>query len=60
MIFRAFLGSTPATAAPPKLITARNSSHYDYRATGPDSCPPLQGECRRFDPVSAHQIKTVA
>ncbi|MDB6158094.1 MAG: hypothetical protein JWO04_1800 [Gammaproteobacteria bacterium] len=58
MIFRTFLGSTDATAAPPKLINRLKSGNYDCPATGPDFCPPLQGECRRFDPVSAHQKST--
>jgi hypothetical protein len=61
VFFRAFLGSTPATAAPPKFKTILKSASYDRQIlptkTVPDSCPPLQGECRRFDPVSAHQIK---
>jgi len=59
MIFRALLGSTDATAVPPKLINSLKSGNYDCLAIGADSSPPLQGECRRFDPVSAHQIKTI-
>ena len=59
MIFRAFMGSTDATAVPPKLINRLKSGYYDCRAIGADFCPPLQGECRRFDPVIAHQFKTV-
>jgi hypothetical protein len=54
MIFRALLGSTDATAVPPKLINSLKSGNYDCLAIGADSSPPLQGECRRFDPVSAH------
>ena len=56
MIFRALLGSTDATAVPPKLINSLKSGNYDCLAIGARSSPPLQGECR---PVSAHQIKTV-
>jgi len=54
VIFRAFLGSTYAAAVLPKLINRLKSGNYDCHAISPDFCPPLQGECRRFDPVSAH------
>jgi len=59
MTFRTFPGSTDATAVKPKLINSLKSGNYDCLAIGADSSPPLQGECRRFDPVSAHQIKTI-
>lgn len=29
------------------------------RGIGADSCPPLQGECRLFDPLSAHHCKSI-
>jgi hypothetical protein len=40
MTFPAFLGSTDATAVPPKLLNRLKSGNYDCLATVPDSCPP--------------------
>jgi hypothetical protein len=60
MTFPALLGSTHATAVPPKLINRLKSGNYDCLAIGADSSPPLQGECRRFDPVSAHHLKSIS
>ncbi len=58
--FPCFPGLDTCNGRSTQVDNCLNSSHYDYRATGPDFCPPLQGECRRFDPVSAHQIQTLS
>jgi len=56
VIFRALLGSTPATAAQPKFFDLPEIMHLQSNPvltkTGPDPCPPLQGECR---PVRSRQ-----
>jgi hypothetical protein len=53
MTFRTFPGSTDATAARPKLISRLKSGNYDSHVIGPDYSPPLQGEHRRLNSVSA-------
>jgi hypothetical protein len=54
MNFRALLGSTDATAVPPKLINRLKSSNYNCLATGPDFCRPYKANVGGSIPPPQH------